>query len=385
MKRSKKEERRFKGCLPPDTLVEVKCRNGQWLLARIVDTQALSHYSETPNAYKYYIHFEGLNRRLDQWVSYDSIREHSSIENNTLCENDNYIQHDEYEGLDQKQISMHQENTKVRRINYLEIGGRRCQTWYFSPFPEDFQDIETLFACEFCLNPYKSKEEVSRHRCRIRFPPGNEIYRDGNTSVFEVDGAKAPIYCENVAFLAKLFLDHKTLEYDVSPFLFYMLTEREGSEWRIVGYFSKEKESDQGYNLACILIFPFVQRSGYGKFLISLSYELSRLEGKKGTPERPLSDLGFRVYLKWWAERLLVALQKRHTQLISIAELSDLTYIKEEDVVVTLESLKILRYDLAGNGRIYANQGYLEAVEKTLGPKGRKFKAEKLHWTPYRG
>jgi GNAT superfamily N-acetyltransferase len=47
-----------------------------------------------------------------------------------------------------------------------------------------------------------------------------------------------------------------------------------------VGYFSKEKCSEDGYNLACILTLPCYQKKGYGKFLISFSYELSKLEGK---------------------------------------------------------------------------------------------------------
>jgi GNAT superfamily N-acetyltransferase len=47
-----------------------------------------------------------------------------------------------------------------------------------------------------------------------------------------------------------------------------------------VGYFSKEKCSEEGYNLACILTLPCYQKKGYGKFLISFSYELSKLEGK---------------------------------------------------------------------------------------------------------
>ena len=41
-------------------------------------------------------------------------------------------------------------------------------------------------------------------------------------------------------------------------------------------YFSKEKVSSEEYNLACLLTLPPYQRKGYGRFLISFSYELSR-------------------------------------------------------------------------------------------------------------
>jgi len=41
--------------------------------------------------------------------------------------------------------------------------------------------------------------------------------------------------------------------------------------------------SEAGYNLACILTLPCYQRKGYGKFLISMSYELSKIEGKVKT------------------------------------------------------------------------------------------------------
>jgi hypothetical protein len=215
----------------------------------------------------------------------------------------------------------------------------------------------------------------------------------------QVDGRKEKQYCQNLCYLAKLFLDHKTLYYDVDLFLFYVLCETDlrgahvvsggrlmqialqqglwGSKlapapraclvshfpllrrtsavalpcldracqlasatpplpahtplphththtgtwlqlssglvhWlgelslytptctqaislrrtpppapfslRLsvpqVGYFSKEKCSEEGYNLACILTLPCYQKKGYGKFLISFSYELSKLEGK---------------------------------------------------------------------------------------------------------
>ncbi len=39
----------------------------------------------------------------------------------------------------------------------------------------------------------------------------------------------------------------------------------------IIGYFSKEKSSDELYNLACLMVLPHRQRQGFGRFLISLS------------------------------------------------------------------------------------------------------------------
>jgi hypothetical protein len=34
---------------------------------------------------------------------------------------------------------------------------------------------------------------------------------------------------------------------------------------------------DSPLNLSCILVMPYQQRKGYGKFLISLSYEFTRI------------------------------------------------------------------------------------------------------------
>ncbi|KAI4545276.1 hypothetical protein MG293_005542 [Ovis ammon polii] len=63
------------------------------------------------------------------------------------------------------------------------------------------------------------------------------------------------------------FLDHKTY-YDTDPFLFYIMTEYDCKGFHIVGYFSKEKESMEDYNVACILTLAPYQRRGYSKLLI---------------------------------------------------------------------------------------------------------------------
>lgn len=119
----------------------------------------------------------------------------------------------------------------------------------------------------------KSEFALGRHKlnCPLFSPPGDQIYVDGNISVFEVDGRKHKIYCQNLCLVAKTFLDTKTLYYDVEPFLFYIMTENDVNGYHFVGYFSKEKRSSANYNVSCILTLPIHQRKGYGSFLISFS------------------------------------------------------------------------------------------------------------------
>jgi histone acetyltransferase MYST1 len=85
--------------------------------------------------------------------------------------------------------------------------------------------------------------------CTHRQPVGKEIYRKGTLSIYEVDGREHKIYCQNLCLLAKLFLDHKTLYFDVEPFLFYILCEVDKHGAHLVGYFSK----------VCLKVFKFLQ------------------------------------------------------------------------------------------------------------------------------
>jgi histone acetyltransferase MYST1 len=188
-------------------------------------------------------------------------------------------------------------------------------------------------------------------------------------------------YCQNLCYLAKLFLDHKTLYYDVDLFLFYVLCECDARGAHIVGYFSKEKHSEEGYNLACILTLPPYQRKGYGKFLISMSYELSKIEGKVGTPERPLSDLGNVSYRGYWTRALLGVL-KDHDESISIKELSDMTAIKTDDVISTLQHLGLIQYQ-KGQHVICAAPKVIEKHLKAAGSAGLAVDPSRIIWTKF--
>lgn len=132
--------------------------------------------------------------------------------------------------------------------------------------------------------------------------------------------------------------------FDVEPFLFYILCEVDKHGAHIVGYFSKEKESPDGNNVACILTLPPYQRQGYGKLLIAFSYELSRLEGTVGSPEQPLSDLGKLSYRSYWSWVLLEILRDFRGGTLSIKELSQMTSITQTDIISTLQSMNMVKY-----------------------------------------
>lgn len=131
--------------------------------------------------------------------------------------------------------------------------------------------------------------------------------------MFEFDAKQQKVYTENLGYIARLFLDHKNLAVELDAFYFYILCERKADGYYIVGYFSKEKDSAEN-NLSCIMVMPNVQRSGYGKFLIDFSYALSILEGKTGSPEKPLSDLGHKTYVSYWTHKVLSLLLDNKSQ-----------------------------------------------------------------------
>jgi len=68
-----------------------------------------------------------------------------------------------------------------------------------------------------------------------------------------------------------------------------------------------------------------------------MSYTLSLIEGKTGTPERPLSDLGRESYLSWWTQALIEYLRKNKDNEITMNAITRETGIKDSDIIWTLE------------------------------------------------
>ena len=81
-----------------------------------------------------------------------------------------------------------------QKIKIIRFGPYDIDTWFSAPYPEEYQHVPDgrLWLCEFCLKYMKSGFSAGRHRvkCKARHPPGDEIYRRDNVSVFEVDGRK---------------------------------------------------------------------------------------------------------------------------------------------------------------------------------------------------
>lgn len=274
-------------------------------------------------------------------------------------------------------------------IEYIEFGKFQIDVWYDAPYPEEYSRNKALFICEYCLKYMESDIVAWRHtkKCPWKTPPGDEIYRDGNVAVFEVDGRKNTLYCQNLCLLAKLFLGSKTLYYDVEPFLFYVMTEYDQYGCHFVGYFSKEKRPSSLNNVSCILVLPIHQQKGYGHLLIDFSYLLTRVEKKTGSPEKPLSDMGLVSYRNYWRLVLCRYLKdfKPGDKIPSIREISDSMGLTPDDVISALDALgTLIRDPVTGTYAMKIMPDYYQEIfQRHESRKYVKLNPKALSWTPF--
>ncbi|KAF1812237.1 hypothetical protein P152DRAFT_397733 [Eremomyces bilateralis CBS 781.70] len=280
----------------------------------------------------------------------------------------------------------HKPSATASKVKSINFGGYDIDTWHAAPYPEEYSKNKILYICEFCLKYMSSDYVAWRHKlkCPAKHPPGDEIYRDGRYSFFEVDGRKNPVYCQNLCLLAKLFLGSKTLYYDVEPFLFYIMTENDEYGCHFVGYFSKEKRPSSLNNVSCILVLPIFQRKGFGHMLIDFSYLLTRVEEKTGSPEKPLSDMGLVSYRNYWRLILCQHLMDQKAPL-SITDIAERTGMTADDIISALEGLRALVRDPVT--KTYAlridYKYFQEYINKHEAKKWPKLNPDALVWVPY--
>ncbi|KAF2845198.1 hypothetical protein T440DRAFT_472848 [Plenodomus tracheiphilus IPT5] len=273
--------------------------------------------------------------------------------------------------------------------NVLEVvfGSLLIKPWYPSFYPEDLvgRSVERLYVCQWCFRYTKELVAFLGHlrACPLHttLPLGTRVYTKDNYSLYEIDGEKHKLYAQNLSLFAKLFLDTKSVFYDVTTFLYYLLVAHEPSPSipntnlgedgdapestgveQVVGFFSKEKMSWDNNNLACILVFPPWQKQGLGQILMGASYEMSRREGRLGGPEKPLSDLGRIAYIHYWSQalaRTILACPSKRT--LTVQHLREKTYIVPEDIIATLQAMDVLEQKKRGGAEVVINKAKVRA------------------------
>lgn len=324
-----------------------------------------------------------------------------------------------------------------RNIKQVVLGSLLFDTWYYSPYPDSIiqgvgnlpstrhvtgaADLRNgithsmtkeeplcprLHVCPTCFRYCPEERDyvqhLQHHRAQreqgLETQPvpesATQVYDWDGYAVWEVDGEREKLYCQNLSLFGKLFLEQKSVFFDTAGFKYYALTytpplvatppgvkgrgrKRSSSALdddlvpraQVLGFFSKENLSWDSNNLACILIFPPFQHRQLGQLLMAVSYKLSGWEwegGVIGGPEKPLSAMGRKSYLRFWSERIARFMMgqtadadaqrvfqptrrskkrtvKPRKEEMTVKELGDRTGMLGEDVVAALHEMGICK------------------------------------------
>ncbi|KAG5649878.1 hypothetical protein H0H81_001670 [Sphagnurus paluster] len=159
-------------------------------------------------------------------------------------------------------IEAHKKITAQRNFDKVFFGEWQVKTWYFSPYPLTETELDepppapsalagskipgvskatprshgrtsdllagglgrnyaggekaSLWVCQQCFKYMADGNSYDLHLryCNVDYPPGKNVYQRGAHTIWEVDGAKEKLYCQNLSLFGKLFIDVKTLFFD---------------------------------------------------------------------------------------------------------------------------------------------------------------------------
>jgi histone acetyltransferase MYST1 len=119
MKKTKSERKKQKseveGALSDGTNVLAQMRNKEWHDAKIIGSRPARNIPKSPKSaestFDYYVHYEGYDRRNDEWISYSRINKEVGVKD-TGKKGDHHakpaevgdksITHDPHEGIDER-------------------------------------------------------------------------------------------------------------------------------------------------------------------------------------------------------------------------------------------------------------------------------------------
>ncbi|KAF3918828.1 hypothetical protein ABW20_dc0100913 [Dactylellina cionopaga] len=175
-----------------------------------------------------------------------------------------------------------------------------------------------LYVCHKCLKYTMDPLESRNHdemRHQIEHPRGVLVHSFDNAryQIYEIDGAIAEhqAFLQRMCLFGKFFIQNKSIWYEFDNFLFYVLVEKkieDTNAFSHCGFFSKEKTSYDENNLSCIILYPPYRSKGLGSALIEFSYYVSKLAGRVGGPEKPISELGKRGYTRYWTKAVATSI-----------------------------------------------------------------------------
>ena len=152
----------------------------------VIETRKIEMEGE--EVLEYYVHYDGYDRRLDEWVREERIeggKNRSTVEGGAMDrrKKDGKRKYDEINtakehvshgghghGHGDTPLSgyekEHEEITKVKNIACIEIGRYEIDTWYYSPYPDEYCKDNKLFICEFCLKYMRKRKTLIRHKAK---------------------------------------------------------------------------------------------------------------------------------------------------------------------------------------------------------------------------
>lgn len=290
--------------------------------------------------------------------------------------------------------------------------------------------IPVLHVCPYCFKYTASPADYIQHVQQVHLHglevegqswwpvprSALKVYEWEGYTVWDVDGEHEKLYCQNLSLFAKLFLEQKSVFFDTSGFHYFVLTyspsndrtsaspsttvakaktrgrKRRSSDThgelglkvQVLGFFSKESLSWDANNLACILVFPPYQHRNLGQLLMAVSYKLSGWEWEDsiiGGPEKPLSVMGRKAYVRFWSERVArfftgmtadaegervfskVKRGKRAAvpkEVMSIKAIGDRTGMLAEDVIAALNEMGLCVPQKKGAKKVKQEEGKAE-------------------------